>query len=45
MTAMTILAYLAAMARAAIWAQKHPWFRDEVIPALRREVAEALAAH
>ena len=31
--------------RAAIWAQKNPWFRDEVIPALRREVAEALAAH
>lgn len=29
--------------RTLVWAGKHPWFDAEVIPALRREVARALA--
>ena len=29
--------------RTLVWAGKHPWFDQEVIPALRREVARALA--
>lgn len=29
--------------RTLVWAKKHPWFDAEVIPALRQEVAQALA--
>jgi uracil-DNA glycosylase len=30
--------------RTRVWAARHPWFEAEVVPALRREVARALAA-
>jgi uracil-DNA glycosylase len=29
--------------RSRIWAERNPWFADEVLPALRREVRAALA--
>lgn len=29
--------------RTRVWASRHPWFDAEVLPALRREVARALA--
>ena len=31
--------------RATIWARKHPWFEDEVLPALRAAIRRALPVH
>jgi uracil-DNA glycosylase len=31
--------------RAAIWSRQHPWFEEDVIPALRAAIGEALSGH
>lgn len=31
--------------RATIWARKHPWFEEEVLPALRAAIRRALPVH